>query len=576
MNRLHVPASPAARERRAPATPPRGRSVKGHDLQPARCAAPALAKARAALRSGGEPLSAALREAVGSRLGQDFSGVRVHADTLAGDAARALGARAFTFGRDIVLADRGLARDGRLMAHELAHVAQVGKAPPTEPHGVSEPGCATEREADGAATSVLNGQPGRVNAAPAGLLMPDPAPQAAPPMPAGPFSVPAEPPPTAKFETAVAKATLGAADAHAAIDLFRQISTTALRQLVFNNQHAKGNISKLLRALSPVDLQHYRAEVQQLLRWVQESETRVASGLDDDKMARKQATFVEAEARKQADAAIKAATPKGVKPKAATAADVASARKKQVEATSIPPSAATGWAAMSGGEQGKWKARGAAAVKQVVAHARKLAPELKVADADFLADFPGVESRGAGVLAYGQGGGPRGTLAVFGYEFVKSVEADPAYVMDVVVHEMFGHPEYGTYGSEYHLDLYDKSMAKVAGYVKPGGAGRQTEIDAYAYQETEIYSLLRGFAYHKDLAKADQGRGLVTVDAPNWVASRIGLMKAQWEPSLANAVLRGLYQRLRLDARITPAALKLFADGVKSQFDAATAAAILK
>lgn len=550
--------------------------MKGRDLQPARSAAPALTRARAALQSGGEPLSATLREVVGPHLRQDFSGVRVHADSLAADAARGLGARAFTFGRDIVLADRGWARDFRLMTHELAHVAQAGKAFPTTPHGVSEADSGAEREADAAATRVLNGKPGRVNAAPPGLLMREPAPQAAQPTPAGPSSVPAGPPPTAKFEATLAKATLGAADAHVAIDLFRQISTTALRQSVFNSQHAKGNIGKLLRALSPADLQDYRAEVQQLLRWVQESETRLASGLDDDKMAQKQATFVAAEAKKQAEAAIKAATPKGVKPKAASAADVEAARRKQVQATSIPPSAATGWAAMSGAEQGKWKTRGAAAIKQVVAHASKAAPELKMTDADFLADFPGVESRGAGVLAYGQGGGPRGTLAVFGYEFVKSVEADPAYVMDVVVHEMFGHPEYGAYGSEYHLDLYDKAMAKVPGYVKPGGAGRQTEIDAYAYQETEIYSLLRGFAYHKDLAKADQGKGLVTVDAPNWVASRIGLVRAQWEPSLATAMLRGLYQRLRLDRRITPAALKLFADGVKSQFDAASAAAILK
>jgi hypothetical protein len=119
-------------------------------------------------------------------------------------------------------------------------------------------------------------------------------------------------------------------------------------------------------------------------------------------------------------------------------------------------------------------------------------------------------------------------------------------------------------------------MAKVPGYTQPVGAGRTSELDAYAYQETEIYSLLRGFAYHKDLDKAHKGKGLVTVDAPNWVASRIGLMKAQWEPALAIATVRGLYQRLRMDPRITPAALKLFRDGVKSQFDAASAAAILK
>lgn len=545
--------------------------------RPATAAAPALAKARDALRSDGAPLANELK-AIGPRFGQDFSNVRIHANSTSADAARELGARAFTSGRDIVLAHHGLARDKRLMAHELAHVAQAGAVGVDKPQGVSDPGSPAEREADNAADSVLQGGQPRVTESSAGLLMRAPAPDAGvvTPMPAGPVVLPAAPPPTAQFETAVSAATLSAVDAHNAIDQYRQISTTALRLSVFQRMHAKGNIGKLLRALSAADLQDYRAEVQQLLRWVQESETRTASGMTDDQMAGKQATFVQDEARKKAEADLKAATPKGKTPPKPSAADLAAARKKNVEATSIPPSAATGWAAMSAVEQSGWKTRGQAAIKKLVAHAKKVAPELKMTDADFLADFPGVESRGAGVIAYGQGGGPRGTLAVFGFEFVKSVEADPAYVMDVVVHEMFGHPEYGAYGTEYHLDLYDKAMAKVPGYSKPAGAGRTREVDAYAYQETEIYSLLRGFAYHKDLAKADQGKGLVTVDAPNWVASRIGLMKAQWEPTLAVAMVRGLYQRLRMDPRITPAALKLFTDGVKAQFDAAGAAAILK
>lgn len=59
--------------------------------------------------------------------GHDFSGVRVHSGKEASELARVLGARAYSFGRDIVVA-RGESVHGpagrRLLAHELAHVVQ--------------------------------------------------------------------------------------------------------------------------------------------------------------------------------------------------------------------------------------------------------------------------------------------------------------------------------------------------------------------------------------------------------------------------------------------------------------------
>jgi hypothetical protein len=64
--------------------------------------------------------------------------------------------------------------------------------------------------------------------------------------------------------------------------------------------------------------------------------------------------------------------------------------------------------------------------------------------AQFKLDYPGIEARGDNVVA-------AGSPAMVGKAFVTSVELNPAYVMDVVVHELFGHPEYGSYGTEYHL-----------------------------------------------------------------------------------------------------------------------------
>lgn len=96
-------------------------------------AGPDLAWLRAT-HAGGEPLAPELRAFYEPRFGRDFSQVRLHRGPPAGARARALGARAYAFGRDIAFAPgefspRSIA-GRRLIAHELAHVAQQGRAPP--------------------------------------------------------------------------------------------------------------------------------------------------------------------------------------------------------------------------------------------------------------------------------------------------------------------------------------------------------------------------------------------------------------------------------------------------------------
>jgi hypothetical protein len=84
------------------------------------------------LRSPGQALDAEASLFFGPRFGQDFTGVRVHADARAADSARALNARAYTVGRDVVFAPgqyQPATTSGRqLIAHELAHVVQQSSA----------------------------------------------------------------------------------------------------------------------------------------------------------------------------------------------------------------------------------------------------------------------------------------------------------------------------------------------------------------------------------------------------------------------------------------------------------------
>jgi hypothetical protein len=113
--------------------------------------------------SPGKPLAPEIRRELEPRFGHDFSRVRVHADTRAAESAKVVGASAYTVGRNIVFGEGQYAPRSaagqRLLAHELAHVAQQASAPPETGKQVlvgrtNDP---SEREASLAAESVVKG-----------------------------------------------------------------------------------------------------------------------------------------------------------------------------------------------------------------------------------------------------------------------------------------------------------------------------------------------------------------------------------------------------------------------------------
>jgi hypothetical protein len=119
------------------------------------------------LRSAGMPLDAATRAEMEPRFRHSFADVRIHADGQAAASARAVGAHAYTVGRDVVFgAGRyapASAEGRRLMAHELAHVVQQSGASTASIHPRLEVGAVddpAEREADRAADAVLRGGAG--------------------------------------------------------------------------------------------------------------------------------------------------------------------------------------------------------------------------------------------------------------------------------------------------------------------------------------------------------------------------------------------------------------------------------
>jgi len=80
------------------------------------------------LRGPGQPLAGAARAFMEDRFAHSFGNVRIHTDAEAARSARAVGAVAYTVGRNVVF-DHGryapdTASGRRLLAHELTHVVQ--------------------------------------------------------------------------------------------------------------------------------------------------------------------------------------------------------------------------------------------------------------------------------------------------------------------------------------------------------------------------------------------------------------------------------------------------------------------
>ncbi|MFE2225179.1 eCIS core domain-containing protein [Streptomyces kronopolitis] len=116
------------------------------------------------LRTPGRALDDPVRADMESRLGADFSDVRVHTDAAAHESAAAVQAHAYTSGAHIVFQrgryDGSSAAGRHLLAHELTHVLQQRSGPVAgtdrgDGTRVSDPADRFEREAEANASRVL-------------------------------------------------------------------------------------------------------------------------------------------------------------------------------------------------------------------------------------------------------------------------------------------------------------------------------------------------------------------------------------------------------------------------------------
>jgi hypothetical protein len=510
------------------------------------------------LRSPGRPLTRAERDFMEQRLGSDLGAVRLHTDDKAAAAAASVSAAAFTVGEHVVFAKDALAPqqpDGRrLLAHELAHtIQQRGAAPEVKAFGAND--SRAELEARSAADAAVDGRPGRyVPTAPArcqGILQRQPA----PPLARG-FELtqnPGLPPFGKRFDEILAKPTISSTDADTALSMYANLDA-AMRQAKLSTHYPTGKVTQLLGALTPAAAQRHRAELQDLLRKVEEEETLKSSGRSETQLSEIQGKWLQA----------KAPTPE--------------AARAQVAALAVPPPAATTkWSAMTPAERAKWEADGNAAVATMVSYAAANYPELKLKAAEFRLAFEDVEKAGSTVMAFSESGGS-GPRLVVGYTFVTTTNINPAYMIEVVVHELRGHPEFESMDKSYQFSLYQKSHPYQPSYKTPAAGSQEArnEILSYGYFETEIFSVMRGLPYAHTVSSADAAKGAHVLSAPkDVIAYHVKQIVDAWQPDVGAALLRGLYMRFLLDPRIASAALDAFRDAVKLHA-AAKAAYILK
>lgn len=118
-----------------------------------------------ALSIPGQPLPAPVRGFMEARFDHQFDGVRLHTDQASATATRAVGASAYTIGRDIFFAPASYAPHTasglHLLAHELTHVVQQERSPFSGGPGltIDPAGSAAEVEADRMADAALKPGP---------------------------------------------------------------------------------------------------------------------------------------------------------------------------------------------------------------------------------------------------------------------------------------------------------------------------------------------------------------------------------------------------------------------------------
>ena len=150
----------------------------------------------------------------------------------------------------------------------------------------------------------------------------------------------------------------------------------------------------------------------------------------------------------------------------------------------------------------------------------------------------------------------QGNKLVVGKDWLESAEKDKSDVYDNIVHELGGHREYG---DEASWDIMKGVLAALSASDRATAeGGAQSPYSAYGYMETELYSELREYPYRT--------KGSQTDNPEDDVEEQLKNIKIAFEPTVAEAIVRGFRRRLQLDKRVSGKSKRLFDKKAESVF----------
>lgn len=358
---------------------------------------------------------------------------------------------------------------------------------------------------------------------------------------------------------------LSPGEASSLLDSYEALGDTG-RDRVVTEFHkvgeARSGIRRLLEGADPAELEKRRALISDIQERVQRLAVEATAGKSLSELGAVEGAEMQRQAKAaalaqaQADALKKGAPP----PVSVPAADVAKAHDAQTKKTSpVTATVTNAWDALGAAAQTSWNARAAAVITKVVTACAKVAPQLGISAANLKWAPKEVAQAGSNVYAFS------GDPISFGMSFVETAEADPDYVVRTVVHEIAGHPGFGERTKSAEAIIYAEAHVAQPSLGKPWDT--EEETNSFAYIGTEIYAALREAPFEVPLTAAHQSQGLITAIGPaSNIDGKVGLVKLKFTGPTGIAIVQGLYERFRVDPRVTPKALKLYVKSVETHF----------
>jgi hypothetical protein len=487
------------------------------------------------LRSHGRPLDGPTRTKMESHFARDFSGVAVHTDSAAAEAAAKFESLAFARGNHIYFGASNFApttpAGWSLLTHELGHVVEQSDAGTPIVQRKAIPGKTVK--VGGSKYTVQAGDTlSKIADAVYGKASLWPKIKAANPTkmhgPSKDIIITGE----------VLDIPVIDADAMETFKAF---------------EGRPEQLRDVSRSMSDADYKTFlgglpQKEQEANAGLLQSVEITRSSGKTPDELAADQKAFLEAEAKKKS---------------VTSGAYVNSV----IATTGYGGGTASKWLALTPDEQKKWGDR----FTKVIADIEKGAPAdikdiittAKKNGGGFVWDPEATEKNGAFAFT-------RNDWKLYcGMLFVEAAEKDNKNVYANIAHEMGGHNFYGP--KKAGLEIQKGALDKLPAAEKTKAlAGGNSLNSAYGYMETEIFAELYEYQYDSpsnptDHPFAEDPKGNKNKGTPD-VPKQLGKIKAAFAPNVAEAIVRGLARRVEIDPRITAKAKSLFKDAVKSVF----------